>query len=196
MQAGDHAEVFDAFDAALAASAAQVQEAQEAAAALAAQLAECELQQHSTQATAAAAGNRPGSPVLAADALAVAAAVESHAARTGSTSNRSPSSHASGPLAALRQHQKSIEKQLAKQHAELTKLQRENLKLMRFKKQFKSAGQKLKEAAAVQAAAESAAQQAGLKAAAEAGRAERLQQQVVPASCLRALHFHMCVVVA
>uniref|UniRef100_A0A383WA50 Uncharacterized protein n=1 Tax=Tetradesmus obliquus TaxID=3088 RepID=A0A383WA50_TETOB len=174
--AGNHAEVFDAFDAALAASAAQVQEAQAAAATLAAQLADCELQlqQHSNQ----AAGNRPGNPVPAADALAAAAAVESHAARTGSTSNRSPSSHASGPLAALRQHQKSIEKQLAKQHAELTKLQRENLRLMRFKEQFESAGQKLKEAAAAQAAAEAAGQQAGLKAAAEAGRAERLQQQV------------------
>lgn len=179
MQAGDHTEVFDAYDAALAASAAQVQEAQAAAAALAAQLADCELQLQQQSRPEAVAGARPGSPAPSADAAAVAAAVEAHAARTGRSSNTSSSScPALGPLAALRQHQKNLEKQLAKQHAELTKQQRENLRLMRLKRQFETAGQRLKDAAAAQAAAESAAQQAGLKAKAEAGKAERLQQQV------------------
>jgi hypothetical protein len=187
LQAGEHAEVFDAYDAAVAASAAQVQEAQAAAAALAAQLADAELQlqQHSRTYAAATAG-RCSSPTQSAEALAVAAAVESHAARAGrnsDTANRG--TVATGPLAALRQHQKSLEKQLAKQHAELTKLQRENLRLMRFKKQFESAGVKLKEAAASQAAAEAAAQQAGLRAAFEAGKAERLQQQVRTLSASR-----------
>jgi hypothetical protein len=171
-----------------------VQEAQAAAAALAAQLADAELQlQQHSRTHAASIADRPGSPNLSAEAHAVAAAVESHAARAGrdsSSSTFSKSSAATGPLAALRQRQKNLEKQLAKQTAELAKLQRENLRLMRFKKHFESAGQKLKDAAAAQAAAEAASQQAGLRAALEAGRAERLQQQV---SSVLALWLYMCV---
>lgn len=150
--------MLDAYDAALASSAASVEEAQAAAAALAAQLADAELHMQMQQSTAD-------------DTLTTIAA------KSAGRSSRHCSS-TSGPLAALRQHQKHLEQQLAKQHTEYARLQRENIKLVRCKKQFDGAAQKLNEAVAAQTVAQSAVQEARLRAAAEAGKAEKLQQQV------------------
>lgn len=79
---------------------------------------------------------------------------------------------------ALRQHQAHLEAQLAKLSEELSQLQRENVKLLRYKKQYEVAAASLTSAGGAKAAAESYAQEAGVRAAAAGGRADRLELQV------------------
>jgi hypothetical protein len=71
-----------------------------------------------------------------------------------------------------------LEQQLAKQTAELSQLQRENIRLMRYKKQYEVAAQSLQASAGAKVAAEGYAHEAGLRAAAAAGRAEKLDMEV------------------
>jgi hypothetical protein len=79
---------------------------------------------------------------------------------------------------ALRQHQTHLEQQLAKVSEELSQLQRANIKLMRYKKQYEVAAQSLQSSGGAKAAAEAYAQEAGLRAAAAAGRADKLEMEV------------------
>lgn len=79
---------------------------------------------------------------------------------------------------ALRQHQAHLEAQLTKLSEELSQLQRENVKLLRYKKQYEVAAASLASAGAAKAAAESYAQEAGLRAAAAGGRTDKLELQV------------------
>jgi hypothetical protein len=79
---------------------------------------------------------------------------------------------------ALRQHQAHLEAQLAKLSEELSQLQRENVRLLRYKKQYEVAAASLASAGGAKAAAESYAQEAGLRAAAAGGRADKLELQV------------------
>lgn len=81
-------------------------------------------------------------------------------------------------MRALRQHQAHLEAQLAKLSGELSQLQRENVKLLRYKKQYEVAAASLTSAGGAKAAAESYAQEAGLRVAAAGGRADRLELQV------------------
>lgn len=197
LQAGsDHQEVLDAYDSALAASAAKVQEAQEAAAALAAQLTDTELQLqqlHHACSNSALLGvargleSDLGTGIIGSDAAAVAMAVAAAGGRCKNSKSPTRSKHAaalpadlecSRGMRALRQHQKHLEQQLSKQQQDVTRLQRENLKLLRYKKQWTTAVSRLQGATAAQEAAAAAAEEAGLRAAAANGRADRLQQQV------------------
>jgi hypothetical protein len=190
-------DILEAFDAALAASAARTEEAQSAAARLATQLAELELQVQQLQlicgaqpdaASLAEARARPKSGTPRADGAAVVRAVASAEARSPEK-QRSPcrNGFAAGAAAdgcggrgvrALRQHQTHLEQQLAKQTAELTQLQRENIRLMRYKKQYEVAAQSLQASAGAKVAAEAYAQEAGLRAAAAGGRADKLDIEV------------------
>jgi hypothetical protein len=71
-----------------------------------------------------------------------------------------------------------LEQQLAKSSEQLSQLQRDNIKLLRYKRQFEVAAQSLQGNAAAKAAAEAQSQGAGLKATAAAERADRLAAQV------------------
>jgi len=197
----DQTELVDAFDAALAASASRTEEAQLAAARLATQVTEMELQLQQlqlicdasvagTDGRGAQRGDRRVSATSTsrADNTAVVRAVAS-AERRSPEKQRSPCRNAfaagAAPdgcggrgLRALRQHQTHLEQQLAKQTEELSQLQRENVRLTRFKKQYEVAAQSLQAGSGAKAAAEVFAQEAGLRAAAAAGQAERLEMQV------------------
>lgn len=79
---------------------------------------------------------------------------------------------------ALRQHQRLLEATVAKQQAALCALERDNLRLLRYRKQFEAAAAALDGVAAAKAAAEAYATEAGLRAAAASGRADRLEMQL------------------
>lgn len=212
LQAGnEQQEMLAAYDAALAASAARAEEAQAAAARLATQMTELELQVQQLQlicsTSTAAAGDsggatsgsrQPLSGSSRADGAATLRAVASAECR--SPDKRSPCRNAfnSGAapdgcggrgVRALRQHQTHLEQQLAKVSEELSQLQRANLKLMRYKKQYEVAAQSLQSSGGSKAAAEAYAQEAGLRAAAAAGRADKLEMEV---SCRVNAHQHRC----
>lgn len=196
MQTGDQQELLGAFDAALAASAARTEEAQAAAARLASQLTEVELQVQQLQLICGASADTDSRGPAASsrrsslnDNAAVVRAVASAEKRSPEKRQRSPCRNAFAAGAApdgcggrgvraLRQHQTHLEQQLAKQAEELSQLQRDNIKLMRFKRQYEVAAQSLQVSAGTKAAAEAFAQEAGLRAAAAAGRADRLDLQV------------------
>jgi hypothetical protein len=79
---------------------------------------------------------------------------------------------------ALRQHQRHLEQQVLKQAEALQQQEREGIRLLRFKKQFEAAADRLVALAASKDSAEAFAQEAGLRAAAAAGRADRLELKV------------------
>lgn len=198
LQAGtdQQEEVLDAYDSALATSALKVEEAQQAAAALAAQLTDTELQLNQLQhmynkntmhgVACLSDENDDDMKASSSDAAAVALAVAAAERRSGAGGKllgalkavAGAETDCTRGLRALRQHQKHLEQQIMKQQQELSKLQRDNIKLTRFKKQYVMAANKLQAATAAQAAAVAAAEEAGLRAAAANGKADRLQQQV------------------
>lgn len=148
----------------------------------------------STTAAAAADGSgaplprsRPVSGSSRADNAATLRAVASAECRSPDKRLPCRNGFAPGPAAdgcggrgvrALRQHQTHLEQQVAKLSEELSQLQRENIKLVRYKKQYEVAAQSLHSSGGAKAAAEAFAQQAGLRAAAAAGRADKLEMQV------------------
>lgn len=192
LQAGsEHQEVLDAYDTALAAAAFKVEEAQLAAAALAAQLTETELQlsqlQHICNEWTLTGGKcafeEEHMASSSSDSVVAAVAVAAAGCRAGA-SGRSPQAalgadaNCTRGLRALRQHQKHLEQQVLQQQQELSKLHRDNIKLIRFQQQYTLAVNKLQAATTAHATATVAAEEAGLRAAAANGRAERLQQEV------------------
>lgn len=218
---GDQQQVLEAYDSALAASASRVDEAQSAAARLACQVTEMELQiQQLTLICNGGGAAVIASSAAAAGAGGVGAIGNSSNNNAGGCSpitravmasprgNRSPerlrspcrNAFAAGAapdscggrgVRALRQHQTHLEQQLAKQNGELSQLQRDNIKLLRYKKQWEVAAQGLQASAGSKAAAEAFAQEAGLRAAAAAGRADRLELQV-RFPCTRTVRMSVC----
>lgn len=84
---------------------------------------------------------------------------------------------------ALRQHQERLEQQLARVSGELSELQRENVRLVRYKRQYEVAAHSLAASSGAKAAAEAFAEEAGLRAAAASGRADKLELEV----CVRSI---------